>query len=250
MAKMRIINTRFWIDDYVSNLDPTEKLLFLYFLTSPQTDICGVYEVPLKVVATETGIDRDMVEKIIKRFSKDGRIFYKNGWVAIKNFKKHQSLNPKVERGIEIGLSKAPVELVRLIDDSLSKPMDSLSHPNSNSNLNSNPNTATAKPSAVKQPKYTPIGAEIIKAFEAVDSKNKTYYSNTTQRGACDFLIAEHGLEKVLGVVAVLPQINQMKLYLAQITTPYELKENWVKLGNKMKSKENEHNEKLNNVVW
>ena len=37
MAKTRIINTRFWIDDYTSNLDPIEKLLFLYFLTNTAT---------------------------------------------------------------------------------------------------------------------------------------------------------------------------------------------------------------------
>ena len=63
-----MINTRFWIDDYISHLDPTEKLMFLYFLTNPLTDICGVYEIPLKNIALDTGIDKEMVEKIIKRF--------------------------------------------------------------------------------------------------------------------------------------------------------------------------------------
>ena len=30
MAKKRYISTTFWRDEYVSNLDPIEKLLFLY----------------------------------------------------------------------------------------------------------------------------------------------------------------------------------------------------------------------------
>lgn len=131
-----MINTRFWIDDYIADLDPTEKLLFLYFLTNPYTDICGVYEVPLKHVALETGIDKEMVIKILGRFEKDGKIFYQNGWVAMVNFAKHQLKNPKVEQGIKLGLAKAPKELL----DRLSIDYDRLSHLNSNSNSNPNSN--------------------------------------------------------------------------------------------------------------
>ena len=133
MAKNRLVNTRFWIDDYISHLDPIEKLLFLYLLTNPMTDICGVYEMPVKVMAVETGIDKDMVLKVLKRFERDKKVFYDSGWVAIKNFTKHQTINPKVEKGIEIGLSKAPKQLI----DRLSSSIDRLSHLNSNSNLNS-----------------------------------------------------------------------------------------------------------------
>lgn len=144
MAKSRMINTRFWIDDYIGNLDPIEKLLFLYFLTNPATDICGVYELPLKNVALDTGIEKEMVIKILGRFDRDMKIFYRNGWVGIKNFVKHQSLNPQVKKGIEIGLAKAPKEIL----DSLLVGSDSLSHLNSNLNLNTN--RITASPPDIK----------------------------------------------------------------------------------------------------
>lgn len=90
-----------------------------------------------------------------------------------------------------------------------------------------------------KSPKHNPLGAEVVKAFEGVDPKNKTYYENTTQRSACDFLIAEYGMERVLQAIKILPQINQQKLYVRQVTTPYELKENWVKIGNALKQDKN-----------
>lgn len=112
MSKQRIINTKFWIDDYSSNLDPIEKLLFLYFLTNPYTEICGIYEIPLKHIALETGIDREMVLKILARFENDGKIFYRKGWVAIKNFTKHQVNNPSVNKGIERGLDAIPVNVL------------------------------------------------------------------------------------------------------------------------------------------
>lgn len=141
MAKNRMINTRFWIDDYISNLDPIEKLLFLYCLTNPYTDISGVYEIPIKHIALETGLDKEMVLKILDRFSADDKIFYSKGWVAVKNFGKHQLDNPKVKKGIEIGLKSAPKELV----DRLCIDYDRLSHSNSNSNLNSNTNVFSIK---------------------------------------------------------------------------------------------------------
>jgi len=82
---------------------------------------------------------------------------------------------------------------------------------------------------------FNPLGAEVLKEFEAVDPKNKTYYANKTQRAACDFLIEEYGFDKVKQAVAILPKINQRKLYIRQITTPFELKENWVKIGNALR---------------
>jgi hypothetical protein len=76
---------------------------------------------------------------------------------------------------------------------------------------------------------FNPLGSEIIKAFEAVDAKNKTYYANTTQRKACDFLLDQYGLDAVLLRVKVLPQTNKVP-YFPSITTPHELKEKWSKL--------------------
>lgn len=112
---MRMINTRFWDDDYTANLDQIEKLMFLYFLTNPATEICGIYELPLKNIATDTGIEKDMVENILKRFKRDKKVFYLNGWVAVTNFIFHQNLNPSVVKGIENGLEQAPKPILDML---------------------------------------------------------------------------------------------------------------------------------------
>lgn len=111
MAKTRIINTRFWIDDYTANLDPVEKLLFLYFLTNTATEICGIYEIPIKTIAIETGIESKIVEEILKRFTRDKKVFYIDGWVYVVNFTKHQTKNPSVEQGIKRCLGEVPQEI-------------------------------------------------------------------------------------------------------------------------------------------
>lgn len=70
---------------------------------------------------------------------------------------------------------------------------------------------------------------EIIKAFESVDPKNKTYYGNKTQRAACEFLIKEYGLEEIIRRIGYLGKTNKMPFF-PNISTPHELKEKWKKL--------------------
>ena len=135
MAKQRLVNTKFWTDTYSSKLDPIEKLMFLYFLTNPHTNISGIYELPLRNIAFDTGIDKDMVEKILERFAKDQKIHYIDGWVYIVNFVKNQNQgSSKVQTGINNELSKVPTQIVHKIKEI--NGTDTLSHLNPNSNLN------------------------------------------------------------------------------------------------------------------
>jgi DNA-binding MarR family transcriptional regulator len=136
MAKQRIVNTRFWDDSYIANLSPEQKLLYLYFLTNPLTNISGVYEVSMKRVAFDTGMNRKAISKTVDQFSMDGKIIYRDGWIGIVNFIKYQTLNPKVKKGILIELEKAPNE----VRDRLSIDYGKLSDPNLNINSNSNNN--------------------------------------------------------------------------------------------------------------
>jgi len=96
-----------------------------------------------------------------------------------------------------------------------------------------------AQGAKVETPKFSIEGADVIKAFEMVDPKNKTYYGNKTQRLAADFIINEYGLENVLKVINdVLPKSNNED-YCPRITSPYDLKEKWQKLAIAMQSIKN-----------
>lgn len=134
VAKQRIVNTKFWDDSYIAGLTPLEKLLFLYLITNPLTNISGVYELPVRRAAFDVGLSIEEVEKAFGRFEADGKMARFNGWVGVTNFIKHQTLNPKIKIGIMQELKRAPKEVV----DRVSIDYLSLSH--SNSNLNSNQN--------------------------------------------------------------------------------------------------------------
>lgn len=108
MAKLRSVNTHFWDDTYIVGLDPVEKLLFLYLLTNGCTDICGAYEINLRRISLDTGIDREMILKIVDRFSAANKITYQDGWVLVHNFVKNQSSNPSVIEGVIRSLSSCP----------------------------------------------------------------------------------------------------------------------------------------------
>ena len=143
MAKQRIVNTKFWDDSYIAGLSPMEKLLFLYLITNPLTNISGVYELPLKRAAFDVGMEFQEVETIFSKFESDGKLVRLGSWVGITNFIKHQTLNPKIKAGIAGELRRVPRELVdrlRIDYHSLSIDYDRLSHSNSNPNPNSNPN--------------------------------------------------------------------------------------------------------------
>ena len=74
MAKQRIVNTKFWDDSYIGGLTPLEKLVFLYLITNPLTNISGVYELPLKRAAFDVGEKVEAIETIFKIFEADGKL--------------------------------------------------------------------------------------------------------------------------------------------------------------------------------
>lgn len=96
-----MVDTKFWSDSFIANqLNPLDRYLFLYFLTNDKTNILGIYELPIKIIATETGIEKEMLVKMLPRLK--GRVYYKDGWVYLKNFLKYQNVSSRdVQTGIE-----------------------------------------------------------------------------------------------------------------------------------------------------
>jgi hypothetical protein len=108
MYTKRYVSSHFWDDSYIVELDPTEKLLFLYCITNPLARISGFYEISLRRIAFDTGIDKDMISIILGRFEKDKKVFFYNGFIIIPNFPRHQSYNSNMEKSISKDIEEAP----------------------------------------------------------------------------------------------------------------------------------------------
>ena len=89
----RSVNTRFWSDSFIENLEPNEKLLFLYLLTNEKTNMLGIYEISLKRISYETGLTRDEISKAFEGFERVHKAFYFDNVVFLPNWIKNQSMN-------------------------------------------------------------------------------------------------------------------------------------------------------------
>lgn len=234
MAKTRMVNTRFWNDSFISQLDPIEKLLFIYFITNEHTNICGIYELPLKVAAIETGIDESMFKKVLGRLKP--KIFYYEGWVIATNFPKHQSLdNPKIQKGIENEKSVIPQ---RILEKAIAYgyPIDRASHPDSDldSDSNTNSNTTSLRSVSKKSSKsFSPTELAIYQAFKEFVNENilESVANRKVERDACKNLESKYGLPIVIQTIQfVLPKTNLLP-HMPQIYTPSKLLEKWAQLS-------------------
>lgn len=70
----------------------------------------------------------------------------------------------------------------------------------------------------------------VIKSFEKINPAVKKMYGNKNQRQACEDLIEEYGLDRILAVIErTLPKTNGLQ-YFPTITTPIQLRDKWVNL--------------------
>lgn len=111
----RYVKDEFWTDPYVEHLDPSEKLLFLYLLTNPLCNCAGIFEISNSRIAYETGFDKSMVDKIIGRFIKDGKIIRQRDWIVMVNFVKNQANNPSIIQGVQRILDSLPEDVIQAV---------------------------------------------------------------------------------------------------------------------------------------
>ena len=97
MAKNRYVDTKFWDDAFISELTPSEKLIFLYLLTNPITNVAGIYEITVKRIAFDTGLGSQSVSNALERFERAGKVYYRENHVILVNFIKNQKLNSNMK---------------------------------------------------------------------------------------------------------------------------------------------------------
>lgn len=93
MGVKRIVDTDFWRDEKVIDFySPEDKYFWLYLLTNPQSKQLGIYKLPKKIIAFETGYSVETVKILIDRFqNKYNAIIYSEETqeIAILNYLKY-----------------------------------------------------------------------------------------------------------------------------------------------------------------
>lgn len=99
MAKYRQVHVEFWQDGFVLDLTPEEKYFYIYLMTNSKTTQCGIYELPKRIIETETGYPLGTVDKLLKRFIDYGKIRYDETTkeLMLVNWMKYNAIkSPKV----------------------------------------------------------------------------------------------------------------------------------------------------------
>ena len=111
MSKLRSINTAFWSDTWIEDLEPEHKLLFLYLVTNDKTNMLGIYESSIKKIAFETGLNIETVSNGLKAFETVSKVKYINNYIILVNYMKHQNYNTNMKKSAIDIYNNLPKEL-------------------------------------------------------------------------------------------------------------------------------------------
>ncbi len=100
MAKQRFVKTSFRSDQYIETLSPLTKLLFLYLLTNECANLIWIYELSIKRMVFETGIELDDLKTSLKTLEQDWKVYYLDNRVVFRSYIKHQSCTPSIIQGM------------------------------------------------------------------------------------------------------------------------------------------------------
>lgn len=94
MSRQRTISDSFWRDPSISGLSQEDRATLVYLLTSPSSNITGVYAIVLRVAGAEMGWTEEQMLVVIKRLQKKGLILFRqeSGWLWVKIWWQHNSL--------------------------------------------------------------------------------------------------------------------------------------------------------------
>lgn len=152
--RQRTISDFFWRDPDICDLSQEDKATLLYLLTSPSSNIVGVYQVVPRIAAAEMGWTADQFMVVLNRLQLKELIDFTNaGWVWVKIWWRHNSapgaFSPKLKENSKKQIAAMPAEwkedflqVVELagvdrVSIGYSYPPDTLP-PSSNSSININ----------------------------------------------------------------------------------------------------------------
>jgi len=134
MPVFRKIQISFWQDPFILELPFEEKAFYLYLLTNSKTKQCGIYEISVKVIELETGLNREKIEQMLDKFIDTEKIKYDNETkeIMILNWLKHNSnTSPTVQTCITKELksvkSKSLLNTFDTVDKEYLHTMDTVS---------------------------------------------------------------------------------------------------------------------------
>jgi hypothetical protein len=117
MAKsQRYISTSFWTDKWIRSLDPSERYVYMYLLTNPETNIAGMYQITLDRIAFDTGYDERTLRPMFDRFAKAKKAYFvADEYIILPHWPNHQKW--QVKKTIKVGIDSVINDTPKQVKD-------------------------------------------------------------------------------------------------------------------------------------
>ena len=95
MAEYRQIHIQIWKDSWFLGLESDLKLLFIYLFSNERSELSGVYELPMAVIAFETGLSDETIEEGLRYFEASGKVAcdFESSYVWVRNLLRYNAKN-------------------------------------------------------------------------------------------------------------------------------------------------------------
>ena len=118
MAKYRNVQFDFWTDSKVMDcFTPEDRYFYLYLMTNPHTSLCGCYEITAGQMALETGYQKEVINKLIVRFTETHDVIRYDSMtrelLLLKWYKYNLHGSEKTKIGIQKGIESIKNEVFR-----------------------------------------------------------------------------------------------------------------------------------------
>jgi hypothetical protein len=111
MADYRQLHIKTWVDSWFMELSPEHKPLFIYLFSNQRASVCGLYELPIRVMSFETGLDRETIRKCLEAYNDADKVYYEfqTSVIWIVNMAKYQtSTSPKLRARVDADIKAVP----------------------------------------------------------------------------------------------------------------------------------------------
>lgn len=114
--KTRIVHTKIWEDEWFGSIPRASKLLFLYLITCPQNNICGIFEICDRVLMFNSGLNQVELEQAKKDL--EGRVIFYQSWVKLTKSNKYNNYvtSPKLEVALKRELDLIPEVILKYMN--------------------------------------------------------------------------------------------------------------------------------------
>ena len=113
--RQRTVSDYFWCDPKICDLSQEDRATLLYFLTSPHSNIIGVYQIVWNIAAAQQGWTKDQLLGVTNRLKNKGLLdFNEQGWIWVKIWWNHNSargaFSPKLLENAQKQCDAMPTE--------------------------------------------------------------------------------------------------------------------------------------------